>query len=489
MSVSDDVTRLLTQCLKKHTKQRKAEERSARAFYNREYVYSDRVNFTDVARRILPPAYQHASGGGIYPVSYRQLYYAAREEFRKATGREITYERFKTVVVGFINTTPKLTDEWRLTADPRGTLLIPNTFKETRVPCGTAEIDHHLDDIQHDPDTGPQFVPEQWPSTAPGQRYRAVLYIEKEGFEPLMRQARIAERFEIAVLSCKGHSVVAARKFVDHVCRVNGGVPLFIVHDLDVFGFCIGARLTSVSLEAEEQNRVAYRFANDIDATDLGLRLVDAQRYGLADEKCKRPNKGLPGDLGCTDEEETFLLSGRRIELNAFTAPQFIEWLEGKLRDNGITERMLPADAVLEQAYRRAIVTARTNAAVEAIHAEAVEEAEAAKLPPKLTQKVREAMARHDEPWDIALHRIVSGRLKISRRPATGSNRGTGAVPVATAQHQFGLSPQVLKQSSKLAKYSEAEFDAVIAELRTRGEEFTTDDVLAQLKRNRRKRS
>ena len=50
-----------------------------------------------------------------------------------------------------------------------------------------------------------------WPSLPAGQRYQAVLYIEKEGFEPLLEEAKIAERFDVAILSCKGQSVVAAR--------------------------------------------------------------------------------------------------------------------------------------------------------------------------------------------------------------------------------------------------------------------------------------
>lgn len=153
------------------------------------------------------------------------------------------------------------TSDWRVTADPRGTLLIPNTHQETRIPCGTLDIDRHLRTMNDDEPLEQMLtVPWQWPSVAAGQRFRAVLYIEKEGFEPLLRQTRIAERFEIAVLSCKGQSVAAARKYVDHVCHVNGGVPLFVVHDFDVFGFFISARLTTVS-DASGRYATAWRLA------------------------------------------------------------------------------------------------------------------------------------------------------------------------------------------------------------------------------------
>ena len=288
--------------------------------------------------------------------------------------------------------------------------MIPNTHQEVRVPCGTLQIDKHMKDTIAYPDgqAGEMpYIPMQWPSLAAGQRYRAVLYIEKEGFEPLLQSVRLAERFEIAVLSCKGMSVVAARKFVDHVCRVNGGVPLYTVHDFDLSGFFIAARLTSVSRKAKEQDRVAYEFQNTVNVTDFGLRLEDALRYRLDDEKATSTPRKIDPQLGCTPEEVAFLKSGKRIELNAFTAPQFIEWIEGKLRDAGLTERMLPAEEVLGRAYRQAIVTSIVNDGIQAIHATATERANSTSIPENLAEIVREEMKTRDDPWDVAVYRVA----------------------------------------------------------------------------------
>ncbi len=77
----------------------------------------------------------------------------------------------------------------------------------------------------------------EWPSLAEGQRYQGVLYIEKEGFDPQLREADIANRFDLAIISCKGQSVTAARMYVDQACRMGGGVPLFTAHDMDKAGF------------------------------------------------------------------------------------------------------------------------------------------------------------------------------------------------------------------------------------------------------------
>src|SRR5262249_25135510 len=140
---------------------------------------------------------------------------------------------------------------------------------------------------EHDPFGFKLIVPPQWPSLAAGQRYQAVLYIEKEGFYPMLEEARIAERYELAIISCKGQSVAAARKLVDRVCALCNNVPLMVFHDFDKAGFEISQRLTSVSDWAEENNRVTYRFNNEIDVRDLGLRLTDVEHYRLAGEECR----------------------------------------------------------------------------------------------------------------------------------------------------------------------------------------------------------
>jgi hypothetical protein len=406
MSILNDLLSVTTAVTKEWAKQRKAEERG-RSRHSREYVYSDRVHFTDVADAILPDGYAYASGGR-YSVSKRQLYYAVREQFKEKTGRELEWNYFAgTLLVQYRNRHPEA-EEWKITADPRGTLTIPNCGHENRIPCGTILIDRYLNQAAKSPDAFDidAYVQTEWPSVAAGQRYQAVLYIEKEGFEPVLQEARIAERFDLAILSCKGQSVVAARKLVDEVCRVDGGVPLFVVHDFDKAGFEISQRLTTVSDWAEEFDRVTYRFKNTINVVDLGLRLDDVRQYNLAHETC-RFRGHFASDLICTAEEQEYLRSGRRVELNAFTSPQFVEWLEAKLTAHLPGGRMIPANDVLALAYRRAVALARLNAAIEEIQEEAVEEAESLKIPKGLRRRLRKAMKTADGPWDEVLYRMA----------------------------------------------------------------------------------
>jgi hypothetical protein len=412
---ADDILAVTKNVTKEWTKQRKAEERNSRARYSRQYIYSDRVNFTDVADDILPPGYAHASGDGRYTVDKRQFYYCVRDEFLEETGQEITADYFsQNLLVKYMNQHPQKTAAWKITASPRGTLTIPNTDSgTTRIPCGTTAIEEHLAAEAARPcsafdDIGNAFRV-QWPSLAEGQRYQAVLYIEKEGFDPQLREARIAERFDLAIISCKGQSVVAARKFVDHVCRVGGGVPLFILHDMDKSGFEISQRLTTVSDHAIAHDLVKYQFQNKINVTDLGLRLTDVEKYNLSSEHCTFRGR-FPPDTITTREERDFLRSNRRVELNAFTAPQFIEYVESSLRKY-LPERLLPEEAVLTDAYRRALVLAHINRAIQETRDKAIESAREAKIPPLLRDQIRYVMKKDDLPWDQALYKLAESML------------------------------------------------------------------------------
>jgi hypothetical protein len=416
-----DIVGITRSVTREWAKQRKAEERGRRSRATRAYAYSGRVNFTDVADGILPAGYAHASGNGRYTVDKRQLYYAVRDQFLDATGREIEAAYFsENLLVKYMNQHPDETAHWRITASPRGTLTIPNTGHDLRIPCGTLAIEEHLqkagaargpfDDLQN------VAVNAQWPSLAEGQRYQGVLYIEKEGFDPQLREADIANRFDISIISCKGQSVTAARKYVDQVCRMGGGVPLFTAHDMDKAGFEIAQRLTTVSDYARDNDLVKYEFRNKINVTDLGLRLTDVQAYSLQSERC-RLRGDFPSDTIATPEEQAFLRSDRRVELNAFTAPQFIEWLIRKLRAYLSRQRFIPADDILADAYRRALAAAQMNKALEASRRAAIQNASSASIPQSLRNQLEQALKDSPLAWDQALYEIARVSL-LSRNRA-----------------------------------------------------------------------
>jgi DNA topoisomerase VI subunit A len=75
------------------------------------------------------------------------------------------------------------------------------------------------------------------PTSGPQHRYRFALFIEKEGFNPLLAQARIAERYDLPVMSTKGMTVTAARQLAEALAVK--GVTILVLHDFDKSGLDI----------------------------------------------------------------------------------------------------------------------------------------------------------------------------------------------------------------------------------------------------------
>lgn len=178
-----------------------------------------------------------------------------------------------------------------------------------------------------------------------------------------------------------------------------------MAHDFDKSGFEISQRLTTISDHARDNDLVKYEFKNEINVTDLGLRLADAEKYGLKSEKVQFKGS-FPRDTIATNEEQAFLRSNRRVELNAFTAPQFIEWIETSLTKH-LRTTFVPGDDVLEAAYRRALAVAKINNAIDDARTTAIADAKAAKLPKTLRQQLRTST----EPWDVAVYVVAKSKL------------------------------------------------------------------------------
>ena len=64
--------------------------------------------------------------------------------------------------------------------------------------------------------------------------YRFALFIDKEGFWPLLERAKIAGRYDLAILSTKGMSNTAARMLLEALADEN--VTILVTHDFDKSG-------------------------------------------------------------------------------------------------------------------------------------------------------------------------------------------------------------------------------------------------------------
>ena len=257
----------------KWAKQRKAEERAASARANRRYVMTRvrSINLKEASEQILPAAWAKASGDGKYPASARQIYYAARGPLQDMTGKPVNYNYFsQTLLPDFIE---ENMETWDVVYDARGTYFEPHGKRP--VPIGTLQVRQYLAGVDtEDPDEIPEIVlSRRFPTTGPRNRFGAILFIEKEGFKPLLDAARIAKRFDIAIMRTKGMSVTASRQLIEELCA-DHDIPLLVLHDFDVSGFTIAGTL-------QESTR-RYEFTRTFTVIDLGLRLADTD--GLESE-------------------------------------------------------------------------------------------------------------------------------------------------------------------------------------------------------------
>jgi hypothetical protein len=422
MDIAGDLLKVTQRVTKKWTKQRKAEERSQRARYARwEAMCSrSRTAFTEVMHEVIPAAYFKASCNGTLPAHARQIFYAARPLFLERTGEEIKSTYFtQTLLPKYLNEHAVETADWWVAYDARGHLSEPHSDSEN-VPLGTLEVDEYLrgirDHVDSDALDALDGISTTYPTRGPGNRYTAILFVEKEGFNALFAAVGLADRYDLAVMSTKGESVVAARKLVDHLC--SGNVPVLTLHDFDVHGFEIAFNLVRVSSEAEVANCVRYQFCHEVNHIDLGLRLEDIEKYGLLSERVKaKPVRAeVAKYLRMTRAELDFLAGHQRVELNAFSSHTLVEWIEAKLKQHGI-KKVIPETDVLEKAWPRACQIQLINAQLRELKRDAGELAEGIPAPKTLSRRIAAELKKDPrQSWDQVLAQMACAAAERALR-------------------------------------------------------------------------
>jgi hypothetical protein len=391
---------------KEWTKQRKAEEREASALIRRATMWKPRrIDIKEACWHYMEQAYLRASGGGRYPATARQVMYAIRQQVQEMTGKRLNDQYFtQTLLPDYIAETGV---EWDVVYDDRGHLQEPHEDRAV-IGLGTLSVRNYMNQGHRLMAFSLKGFPEMVTVKGPGYRYGAILFIEKEGFLPLLETARIAERYDLAIMSSKGVSNTSARRLVDTVCS-QYKVPLFVLRDFDRSGFIIAGTL--------QRDTRRYAFRNPIKVIDLGLRLEDARRYNLDSEavyeKIDYPKlrAQLRGN-GATEDEIQFLSQGQRIELNAFASDQFVEWLTGKLdelQQQGVISKVVPDADTLEKVYRANVARAYFEERVGELADQAWEEAAKARVSDDLSDRVRQSLSEAPmTPWYNAVRYLAS---------------------------------------------------------------------------------
>jgi hypothetical protein len=184
---------------KNWAKQRKAEERQASAAANRRdrlYRASDYYNFKSAAFEVMEQAYMAASANGTLPTSARQVMYQARPFVQKKMGgRQLNDQYFTQTLL------PDYMEEngvdWDITYDDRGHFTEPHT--DHSFGLGTISVRDYLASIGAPELKEPSFAAGKVDTRGPNGCFGAVLFIEKEGFLPLLERVGLPERYDLAI--------------------------------------------------------------------------------------------------------------------------------------------------------------------------------------------------------------------------------------------------------------------------------------------------
>ncbi len=403
---SDKIIGAVQSVTKKWAKQRKAEERAASARANRRYAMTRRrhVSVREAAWEVMKEAYLKASANGRLPAHARQIMYAARGHIQRTADRPLgkNFDQYFTQQL-LPDYMEKHGGVWNVVFDARGHFHEPHTKEE--VPLGTLQVRDYLGRVARHQVADLDFNvwEKRYPTLGPRHRYGAIFFIEKEGFMPLFEEVKLAERYDLAIMSTKGMSVTASRLLVDRICA-DHGIPLLALHDFDKAGFSIVGTL--------HRSTRRYTFENNINVIDIGLRLDDID--GLGTEQVYTQSQGAASrnlrENGATDEEIAFLLN-QRVELNAFASDDLVTWIEGKLKEHGVS-KVIPDDEALGAAYRRAVEQAFVQQQIDDVIEEARELVERASIPADLAAEVAARLkAGPAASWDAVVKGLAVERL------------------------------------------------------------------------------
>ncbi len=301
-------------------RRRDSNRRSRESYFTRPV----HIHQKDIVFSVLPRAMRSA---GSY-FSARDLFYGTRAlcytHPHWPAGQELKYNYFsQTLLTEYQEANGPIEGLWR---DPRGNLHEPHTGRV--VPLGTREVADY---------------------DFPEWTFDKVLYVEKEGEMPKLKEAGLAERYDMAVVSGKGYPVEAIRSLFERA--EAGDYQLFVFHDADLDGYNIARIL------AEETRRMPGYSVNTV---DIGLTVEDALEMELASEPFSRSND-ISGALyfSLSDVAREYLyrrarykkgVFGERFELNAILPDtRRIGYIERKLQENGVRGKVIPPEDKLKE--------------------------------------------------------------------------------------------------------------------------------------------
>ena len=280
------------------------------------------VSQKDVVLDHLEEVIEAVSGGALrYRFNSRQLFYALRPIVKEETDKELQIGNFQGILDDYEKEHGEIALMYR---EPRGSITHPH--RDETIALGTLMVEKYV---------------------RPAWCFNKVLYIEKEGAQEALKQDHWLERHDCAVMSSKGFSTRAARDLIDKLVAHGEPVEVFCAHDADASG-------TMIYQTLQEETRA--RGARKIRIINIGLEPWEAVEMGLEVETIEEKDRRKPVAEYIADHVGDWKgwLQTRRIELNAMTTPQLIEWLDQKMEAFGAGKLIPPAEVLEEDLAQRA---------------------------------------------------------------------------------------------------------------------------------------
>ena len=346
-----------------------------------------RVSQKDVILEHLDEAITSASGAGEYRFNERQIFYQLRSVVLEETGQPLLIGNFKGILTDYENERGEIEGMYR---EPRGSIYHPH--RGETITLGTLMVEDYK---------------------RPAWTFNKLVYIEKEGFSEALKDARWAERYDCMLMSSKGFTTRAARDLVDKLAEHDEPCTMYCVHDADAWG-------TMIYQTFQEATRA--RGARKVRIVNLGLEPWEAIESRREVENVERGDKHKPVANYVLERRDGDYwdnwLQTHRVELNAMTTPEFIEWLDHKMEKHG-GGKLVPPPQVLEkeleeklQARVRATITERVLREAD-LEGQISKALKTIKLPSSavMAKGINEMFSRHPErEWRSYIEAVVAER-------------------------------------------------------------------------------
>ena len=285
----------------------------------------------------MDECYMKASDNNRLPATARQIFYVARPLIEEQTDKPLSYAYFsQTLLPNYIN--EHRPSDWDVVYDDRGHFTEPHTNRV--IGLGTLNVRAYLSRVVSLKLEEADFAPASVETYGPDGCFGAVLYVEKEGFMPLFERVKLAERYDIAIMSSKGMSVTAARQLVEGICA-EYGIPLLVLHDFDRPASSSRTRWRTTPGATAIRARPTSSTSGCTTATSTACRR-NRNNSNISDERLEQA--GL-------DQAAIDFLRNQRVELNAMTSRQLVDFVERKLKQHGI-RKVIPDAETLAKTYR-----------------------------------------------------------------------------------------------------------------------------------------